>query len=83
MGGIGGVCVVAGVTWLVIRKKRQAAGSGAYGGYPPGVTATVQTGAGLPSVKTGRARALREDQGFSSSPRNTVTPRTAQLGQVA
>ncbi|PRW45360.1 peptidoglycan-binding [Chlorella sorokiniana] len=48
-----------------------------------GVTATVQTTAGLPSVKTDRARALREDQGASSSPRNTVTPRTAQLGQVA
>ena len=82
MGGVGGVCMVAGVAWLVIRKNRQAAGSGTYS-YPTGVTATVQTGAGLASVKTGRARALREDQGVSSSPRNTVTPRTAQLGQVA
>ena len=80
MGGVGGACLVAGV-WLVMRKRRQGAG-GAQGGYPSGVTATVQAGPTLPSVKTGRARALREDTGVSSSPRNGVTPRTA-VGQMA
>ncbi|PRW45585.1 peptidoglycan-binding [Chlorella sorokiniana] len=82
VGGVGGVCVVAVLTWLVMRKRSQAAAASSYV-YPAGVTATVQTNSGLPSVKTGRARVLREDQGASSSPRNTVTPRTAHLGQVA
>lgn len=81
MGGVGGACLVAAV-WLMIRKRRQGAAS-AHGGYPSGVTATVQTGPTLPNVKTGRARALREDAGVSSSPRNNLTPRTHQMGQMA
>ena len=82
VGGVGGALLIAGLAFVIIRKRRAAAtaGGGAYGGHGGGVTASITTGAGL-SVKT-RASRLGEDQGYSSSPRNNLTPRT-RVGGMA
>lgn len=81
VGGVGGALAVAGIAWFILRKRREGSAAApprsAYAGA--GVTATL-TGA-IPSVKT-RAANLKDDQGVSSSPRNTVTPRT-RVGQLA
>lgn len=79
VGGVGGTLALGGLLfWMRRRRAAAAAATGGSGGlrstYLPGATAQVTTTSGL-SVKTAAGR-LKEDQGMSSSPRNTVTPRT-------
>ncbi|KAL4424132.1 hypothetical protein ABPG75_001433 [Micractinium tetrahymenae] len=86
VGGVGGTLLLAGLAWFIVKRRRAAAAAGAGDGglrtNYAGATAQVSTaGAGL-TVKAPAAGRLAMDSGVSSSPRNTVTPRT-RVNQLA
>lgn len=83
VGGVAGVCLIAAVAWLVIRRHRAAAGGGGTLGsaHSGGVTASVTTTGPSMTIKT-RTAHLTDNQAYSSSPRNSVTPRT-RVGNMA